>query len=171
MAKSILRIRWIEEALPMKNLFHLLMASTLVIFCNGAAARAQTAGDSANYILCAFYPAAAACPNVYQEALKSDGPAAAAVKAAYQAYGKYLKLGGQGLDATDRKFLHDNQIDLPPDLSAADLAGLHNLIQDPSLAGDARRIAAINYLNRAVEAELFCHFNNCGAGAAQPLTS
>ena len=152
----------------MKSLFHLLMATSLVVVCQAAGAHAQSPADGT---LCAFRPQNAICQKIYQQALKSDDPTAQAVKAAYQAYGKYLRPGGQGLTQADRKYLADNQIDLPPDLEASDLAGLHNLLADTSLSGDGRRIAAINFLNRAVEAELFCHFNQCDPKAAGPLTS
>ena len=58
--------------------------------------------------------------------------------------------------------MQDNQIELPLDLNAQDLGGLHNVINDPALKdGDAKVIAVQNFLSRAVQAELYCGLNGC----------
>jgi hypothetical protein len=128
-------------------------------------ARAQPADP---YTFCSFYPQGAPCGQVYQQALKDNSsPAAGSVRDAFGSYARYLKppasLGDQ-----DRAWLKNNDI-TEPGLTQANLGGLHNVINDPTLTKDpaSQRAAVNNFITRALEAELFCGFNNCGdqAGA------
>ncbi len=115
------------------------------------------------YVPCTFYPQAPACEAVYRQALKDASPAAQSVKDAYEKYGRYVKTAASGLTQDDRKFLQDNQIELPLDLNAQDLGGLHNVINDPGLKDrDTKMIAVQNFLSRAVQAELYCGLSGCG---------
>jgi hypothetical protein len=113
------------------------------------------------YLVCTFYPKPGTCEDVYRQAMKDDSILAEAVRAEYTGYVRYLN-GEATLSETDRQFLKDNSILVPEDLSPANQAGLHNVINDASLTGDAKRAAANNFISRAVEAELYCGFNNCG---------
>lgn len=112
------------------------------------------------YMLCAFYPKRGTCEPVYQQALKDNSISATAVRAEYTGYARYLN-GSSPLTEADRQYLKESGILVPNDLSAANRAGLHNVINDPALTADARRAAVNNFLGRAVEAELYCEFNNC----------
>lgn len=112
------------------------------------------------YMLCAFYPKRGTCEPVYRQALKDKSISAMAVRTEYTGYARYLN-GSSPLTESDRQYLKDAGILVPNDLSAANRAGLHNVINDPALTADARRAAVNNFLGRAVEAELYCEFNNC----------
>ena len=145
-------------------------ALALLLALPPLAAQAQSNGSedaSTNpYTICAFYPQAAACPAVYQRALKdNDDPAARSVRDAFQFYGRYLKPPAAGLTHQDKAYLASAGIDLPADLDAGDLGGLHNVINDPELASDAlaRNQAVNGFINRALEAELYCGLNRCDA--------
>jgi hypothetical protein len=112
------------------------------------------------YLLCAFYPKPGVCESVYRKAMRDSDITAEAVKAEYLGYARYL--GGNGrLNDADRQYLKDNGIQVPQDLTAANQAGLHNVIGDPTLTADEKRAAVNNFLGRAVEAELYCSFNTC----------
>ena len=142
----------------------LALLTLLALLAAPPPAEAQPAAEL--YTLCSFYPQGAPCEAVYQEALKDQSaPPARSVRDAFNYYARYLKPPAQFTDA-DRAWLTDNQITLP-DLSEANLGGLHNVINDPALAGDsaARRNAANNFISRALEAELYCGFNSCSATA------
>ena len=131
------------------------------------AAAAQSPISSDAYIQCSFHPQAAPCERIYRQADKDDNPGAAAVKAAYEGYGRYVKAPSPGMNEADRQYLKDNQISLPEDLAPEDLYGLHNVINDPGLKDAAdRRRAVNNYINRAVESELYCGFNGCADGVS-----
>ena len=119
------------------------------------------------YMLCAFYPKPGTCEPVYQQALKDNSISAKSVRAEYTGYARYLN-GSSPLTDADRQYLKEAEILMPNDLSAANQAGLHNVINDPALTADARRAAVNNCLGRAVEAELYCEFNNCQEGASRP---
>jgi hypothetical protein len=123
-----------------------------------SAAQTQPAADL--YMLCAFYPKPGTCEAVYQKALKDNSITAEAVRAEYTGYARYLN-GSSPLTDADRQYLRETGILVPNDLSPANQAGLHNVINDPALTADARRAAVNNFLSRAVEAELYCGFNNC----------
>jgi hypothetical protein len=112
------------------------------------------------YLVCAFYPKPGTCEEVYREAMRDNSISAEAVRAEYTGYARYLE-GAAALTETDRQFLKDNGIRVPKDLSIANQAGLHNVINDASLSADAKRAAVNNFLSRAVEAELYCGFNSC----------
>lgn len=118
------------------------------------------------YMVCAFYPKPGTCEDVYRQAMRDNSITAQAVRAEYTAYARYLK-GASALTETDRQFLRDNGIRVSGDLSLANQAGLHNVINDASLRGDAKRAAVNNFLSRAVEAELYCGFNSCGTPARE----
>lgn len=123
------------------------------------------------YTVCAFYPKPGTCEEVYRQAMRDNSISAQAVRAEYTGYARYLK-DAAALTETDRKFLRDNDIRVSRDLSLANQAGLHNVINDASLRGDAKRTAVNNFLSRAVEAEIYCGLNSCdtpagdGAGAS-----
>jgi hypothetical protein len=140
---------------------HALAAIALCLFAAHGAAAQTSAADP--YIQCSFRPQAESCERLWQSS--QDNPAAASVKAAYDGYGRYLRAPAAALTDDDRRYLADNAIRLPDDLSSENLSGLHHVINDPALAGDekARRVAVNNFLTRAVEAELYCGFNSCGA--------
>jgi hypothetical protein len=127
---------------------------------SSSAAQAQRAEDL--YMLCAFYPKRGTCEPVYQRALKDSSITAEAVRAEYTGYARYLN-GSSPLTDQDRQYLKDTGILVPSDLSVVNQAGLHNVINDPALTANARRAAVNNFLNRAVEAELYCGFNSCEA--------
>jgi hypothetical protein len=94
------------------------------------------------------------------------------VKQAFESYARYLSgAGAAGLTEQDRAFLAANGMQIPDDLNAANQAGLHNVINDPALAADAQtRLRAVNnFIGRARQAELYCHFNACpGSETARP---
>ena len=119
-----------------------------------------TASPQDLYMVCAFYPKPGTCEGVYRQAMRDNSISAQAVRAEYTGYARYLN-GAETLSEADRQFLKDSGIRVPQDLSPANQAGLHNVINDPSLSGDARSAAVNNFLSRAVEAELYCGFNNC----------
>ncbi len=111
-------------------------------------------------MLCTFYPKRGTCEPVYQRALKDNSITAEAVRAEYTGYARYLN-GSSPLTDEDRQYLKETGILVPSDLSVVNQAGLHNVINDPALTADARRAAVNNFLSRAVEADLYCGFNNC----------
>jgi hypothetical protein len=129
-----------------------------------AKANPLPAGTSASgqdlYMVCAFYPKPGTCEAIYQRAMKDTSITAEAVRAEYTGYARYLN-GAASLTDADRQYLQDNGIMVPTDLSAVNQAGLHRVINDPSLTPDVKRGAVNNFLSRAVEAELYCGFNDC----------
>jgi hypothetical protein len=131
-------------------------------------------GTADVYTLCAFYPQAAPCAALYQQVLTESAPPALAVKQAFEGYARYLGQRETGLTDQDRQYLTANGLRIPDDLDAADKTGLHNVINDPALAADAdaRQRAVNNFIGRARQAELFCHFNVCpGTPTVQPGAS
>ena len=161
-----------------KSILGAALAACLIPAASGAEAELKTpmAGSSRAptmqesrggedlYLLCGFYPRPGTCEKVYQQAMKDTSIAAQAVRAEYQGYARYLK-GDASLSDADRQYLKDNGIWLPAGLTAVDQAGLHNVINDPSLSPASRRVAVNNFLSRAVEAELYCRLNGCGEGS------
>ncbi|HWY60561.1 MAG TPA: hypothetical protein VNW15_01540 [Rhizomicrobium sp.] len=133
-------------------------------------ARAQNSAAPDPYTLCAFYPQASSCGQVYQQALTDTTPASGAVRDAFRYYARYLTNPAPALTDQDRAYLTANDIDLPSDLVASDLGGLHNVINDPELAADAeaRSRAVNNFINRAVEAEIYCGLSSCADVTAAP---
>ncbi len=125
-------------------------------------ARAQT-NDMNLYVRCSFYPQGRGCERAYQQALRDDSPAASSVRDAFKYYARYLKPDLTGLTDNDKRYLAQNEIRAPFDLSAANLAGLHNVINDSGFASDpnARRTAVNGYIARAVQAELYCGTSSC----------
>ena len=122
------------------------------------------------YMVCAFYPKPGTCETVYQRAMKDTSITAQAVRAEYTAYARYLNGTGSLTDA-DRQYLKDNGILVPTDLSAVNQTGLHYVINDPSLTPDLKRGAVNNFLSRAVQAELYCGFNDCKAADVETATT
>jgi hypothetical protein len=116
------------------------------------------------YILCAFYPKPGTCDEVYRQAMTDNGIGAEAVRAEYTSYVRYLG-GSEKLTDADHRYLQENAILMPLGLSAANQAGLHKVINDPSMKGDAKRAAVNNFLGRAVQAELYCKFTPCDGPA------
>jgi hypothetical protein len=112
--------------------------------------------------LCVFAPPPALCAPLYQKALHSTAPDAQSIRAAYEGYARYLK-DGPGLTDTDRKYLAANKIDVPNDLDALQLSGLHNVINDERFRekSEDRHDAAVNFITRAEEANIYCGFNSC----------
>ncbi|HEY2010871.1 MAG TPA: hypothetical protein VGH23_17920 [Rhizomicrobium sp.] len=131
-------------------------------------AQATQTGTAASpqdlYMVCAFYPKPGTCEDVYRRAMRDKSVSAEAVRAEYTGYARYLS-GAATLSEADRQFLKDNGIRVPQDLSPANQAGLHNVINDASLSDDAKRAAVNNFLSRAVEAEIYCGLNGCDAPA------
>ena len=145
-----------------------LAASVVAVLCAGFSAHGANAqqadpGSPDTYVQCTFHPEAGKCEALWKSA--GSDPASQSVKAAYEGYARYLGAPAATLTDEDRRYLHDNAIRVPDDLSNADVSGLHYVINDPALAKDdvARRIAVNNFLTRAVAAELYCGFNTCGA--------
>jgi hypothetical protein len=145
--------------------FLLPILSCLPLLAAGGANAQPTDTPAANvitlYTQCSFHPQGPGCPAAYQKALKDDSPDAAAVRDAFRYYARYLGTDNGGLTDADRQRLKQDGITLPKGLDAADLAGLHNVTNDPGLAADTRPAAVNNFLNRAVEAELYCGLNTC----------
>lgn len=134
-----------------------------------ASSQSESKSPQDFYLLCAFYPKPGTCEEVYRHAMTDKDIPAEAVRAEYNGYARYLG-GGQSLTDADRQYLKENQIRVPDDISPADQSGLHNVINDPALWRDAdsRRAAVNNFLNRAVEAELYCGLGgNCDTGAGE----
>jgi hypothetical protein len=102
--------------------------------------------------------------------MKDKGITAQAVRAEYTSYARYLSGTGSLTDA-DRQYLKDNGIMVPTDLSAVNQAGLHRVINDRSLTPDLKRGAVNNFLSRAVQAELYCGFNDCKAANVEAATT
>jgi hypothetical protein len=125
--------------------------------------RVVSAQNSDLYSHCTFYPQAPVCEKVYQQALTDPSPGARSVQAAYLGYARYLKNANGSLTDEDRQYLQRNFIDVPDGLSLQDIGGLHNVINDPALQNDPdARVAAVNnFINRAIEAELYCGLNSC----------
>lgn len=111
-------------------------------------------------MVCAFYPKPGTCEEIYRQAMRDNSISAESVRAEYIGYARYLG-GAAALTETDRQFLKDNNIRVPEDLSPANQAGLHNVINDASLSAETKSAAINNFLSRAVEAELYCGFNSC----------
>jgi hypothetical protein len=126
-----------------------------------AFAQSQALSDPGQYTLCAFYPQAAPCAALYQQSLTDTAPPAAAVRDAFQGYARYLEPAGGALSDQDRQYLIANGVRIPDDLNAANLAGLHNVIGDNQADPEARLRAVNNFIGRARQAELYCHFNSC----------
>jgi hypothetical protein len=148
----------------MANFRLLAVAVALIGLAPLAAAGAPTDTTSleTQYTRCSFRPQDAACQPVHQAALTDASPAAASVRDAFIDYGRYLAMPAASLTDGDRRYLKANNIALPANLDASNLSGLHHVIADQTLSSDARRMAVVNYLSRAVEAELYCAFNACG---------
>jgi hypothetical protein len=138
----------------------LATASSLPASVKTATAPSTNGSTQDLYMVCAFYPKPDTCESVYRKAMDDNSITAEAVKAEYKGYARYLS-GNATLNDADRQYLKDNGISVPNDLSAANQAGLHNVISDPSLTANEKRVAVNNFLSRAVEAELYCGFNSC----------
>jgi hypothetical protein len=145
------------------NVFLVTMAATALCIFFAPAANAQPPSPD-TYVKCNFRPQGDDCESLWRKGGNSD-PAAESVKGAYLSYGRYLRAPAAALTDEDRRYLIGNDIKLPDDLSSADLSGLHYVINDPALGKDeaAWRRAVNGFITRAVEAELYCGFNGCGA--------
>jgi hypothetical protein len=122
----------------------------------------EAAGN--DYLLCAFYPKPGTCEGVYRHAMDDSSITAQAVRAEYSGYVRYLD-GAQDLTDADRRYLAENNILMPAGLDARDQAGLHNVIAAPGLTAQQRLVAVNDFLSRAVQAELYCGFHDCGPPA------
>jgi hypothetical protein len=141
-----------------------------VLPAHAAAISGQASDPAALYTPCTFYPQSEGCRDVYQYALRDKNPTAESVRRAFTQYARYLTPTGGGLTEDDQNFLKDNNIQVPKDLNAANRAGLHNVINDPSLRTPSERRAAVNgFLSRAVAAELYCGLNVCDAPTASAM--
>jgi hypothetical protein len=128
--------------------------------------------DMDRYVLCSFRPQTPSCERVYQLALHDQSPSANSVAAAFEGYGRYVRNAIGPLTDEDRRYLAASDIRLP-DLTPEDQAGLHALLSDPALQKDAaaRRVAANNFISRAVQAELYCAFNSCNQSERMASTT
>ena len=136
-------------------------------------ARAQSKAKADPDMLCALHPEATICPKIFRQAMRQSGPGAQAVKDAYESYARYFQDPHGGLTAADRRYLRQNGLAVPGWLNPAQMAGLHNVINDPALAGKAkaREAAVDNFIGRAVQSGLYCDFNVCGRKSADMLRS
>ena len=133
---------------------------TIILACAGAPGWAQDSPDP--FISCSFYPQGPGCEAVYRRALKENSPVAVSVRGAFEGYARYLKHQNAGLTEGDRRYLRDYDIRLPFELNRQNLAGLHNVINDPALKGGQVRRAAVNrFVAHAVQAELYCGTQKC----------
>ncbi len=134
-------------------------------------AMAQSGHVKDPYMLCALHPEAAPCPKIVREAMNKSGPGAEAVKQAYESYVRYLENGHGGLTAADRHYLQRNGIAAPDWLSPVQMAGLHNVINNPALAdkAQARQEAVNRFIGYAVQSSLYCDFNICGKSSTSLL--
>jgi len=84
------------------------------------------------------------------------------VRNAFEHYARYLKPENAGLTEDDKSYLAKNEIRYF-ELNRDNLAGLHNVINDPALAKDAerRRMEVNAFIARAVQAELYCGTSGC----------
>jgi len=115
--------------------------------------------------VCIFAPDPARCEPVYRQALKDSSPESISVREAYERYAKYLKDPHNTLSDADRKFIKANAIDMPDDLTPAQLSGLHNVINDRATGGaEDHKAAVVNFLLRAGEANIYCGLDNCKNG-------
>lgn len=148
-------------------------ASGLLTLALPNIAMAQSKAKTDFYTLCALHPEAAVCPKIFRQAMHQSGPGVLAVQKAYQSYARYLENPHGGLTAADRRYLRMNNIVVPNWLSPAQMAGLHNVINDPTYAkkAQARQAAVNNFIGRAVQSGLYCDFNTCGKKSADMLLS
>lgn len=81
-----------------------------------------------------------------------------------QQFNDYEQMPSGGLTADDLRYLTDNQIRVPDELSPVQKIGLHGVINDPKTRNNpATRMAQVNYyLNLAVEQTLRCAINPRG---------
>jgi hypothetical protein len=128
-----------------------------------ATTAAEAQSDINLYVRCSFYPQGKGCDQAYQQARRDPSPSAVSVREAFEHYLHYLKPATSVLTDGDKRYLVQNEIRAPFELRAADLAGLHNVINDPSLANDpaAKRLAVNGFIARAVQAELYCGADGC----------
>jgi hypothetical protein len=120
----------------------------------------RPSGQQANY-RCVLASDPQICATAYREALHDSSPGATSIRDAYERYARYLT-GSSALTDADRQFLKTNQIALPNDLSAVQTSGLHNVINDAAQKNaEDRKDAAINFLSRAEEANIYCGFQSC----------
>jgi hypothetical protein len=165
---DIAGLKGVLKEKPMRfNLYGSLLPA-LAMLAIMPAASAQTPTQNADlYVPCSFYPQGTGCEAAYRQALHDDSPAAASVRAVFQSYARYLKPDRGGLTEEDKRYLAQNDIQMPFDLTAADTAGLHNVINDGSLAKnpDERRAAVNAFIGRAVQAELYCGTSPCQTGS------
>jgi hypothetical protein len=141
----------------------MLLRLALLAFAATVAGSAQAADTAPTlqqrYSLCTFAPTPGKCTDVYREALHSSTLAAGAVRDAYNAYARYLTAGAGHLTSSDTSFLKSARIDVPRDLTAVQINGLHNVLNDPSIKD--RGDAANNFIVRAEEANIYCGMNAC----------
>ena len=108
---------------------------------------------------CLLAPEPQLCAKVYQKASHDSAPASWSLREAYKRYARYL-VGNDALTDADKQYLKANQLDLPNDLTPLQTSGLHNAINDPSLATD-RKSDVTNYLLRAEQANIYCGLQPC----------
>ena len=117
--------------------------------------------------ICIFAPDPVKCEPVYRNALKDPSPESTSVRESYEHYAKYLKDPHNTLSDADRQFIKANAIQMPDDLTPAQLSGLHAVINDRVTGGaEDRKAAVVNYLLRAGEANIYCGIESCNAGNA-----
>lgn len=143
----------------------LLMIGSLVAVLATQSAMGQSENDIASspFVRCTFYPQAKDCQAILTQASQDSDPRSQAVRDAYLGYGRYIRDAHGQLTDEDRRFLQDHGIRLPSGMSTEDLAGLHNVIHDEQFRTSAERVSAVNnFIGRAVSAEQYCFFNECG---------
>jgi hypothetical protein len=161
-----------EKQMRILNFLVPAMLGLMSVLPAKAADTSGRANDlAALYTPCTFYPQGERCREVYERALQDNSPMAYSVRQAFTQYARYLKPTGAGLTEEDRKFLGDNNIEVPKDLNAESRSGLHNVINDPSLHNLPERSMAVRgFLSRAVASELYCGLNVCDARTVSAMS-
>ncbi len=82
-----------------------------------------------------------------------------------QQFEDYEQGAAVGLGDSDLRYLADNQIRIPNELSPAQLGGLHRVVSDPKMQKDpaTRKMQVDYYLNLAVKQTIQCAINPGGA--------
>jgi hypothetical protein len=147
----------------MAHELHKSLAAGIFALALAASPDQGHAAQSDLLVTCTFVPQNPACASLYENTQQDSSPAAMAARQAFERYAHYLTPQRTDLTEQDRRYLKDNDIALPFELNQANRAGLHNVINDPSLKDADRRDAAKAFVSYAVRAELYCGLRDCSA--------